>query len=55
MQSQPASLPQMQLNELTGSCKKSPLKEKKRELTLHKMNAQELNNKSDNVEDLKSQ
>lgn len=55
MQSQPASLPQMQLNELTGNCKKNPLKEKKCELTLHKMNAQELNNKFDNVEDLKSQ
>ncbi|MXQ83326.1 hypothetical protein E5288_WYG001417 [Bos mutus] len=53
MQSQSASLPQMQLNELTGSCKKNHLKEKKCELTLYKMNAQELNNKFDNVEDFK--
>ena len=55
IQSQSASLPQMQLNELTGSCKKNHLKEKKCELTLYKMNAQELNNKFDSVEDLKSQ
>ena len=54
MQSQSAGLPQMQLHELTGSCKKNHLKEKY-ELALYKMNAQELNSKFDNVEDLKSQ
>lgn len=42
----------MQLNELTGSCEKNHLKENKCELTLYKMNVQELNNTFGNVEGL---
>ena len=37
MQSQSAGLPQMQLHELTGSCKKNHLKEKRYELALYTM------------------
>ena len=50
MQSHSSSLPQMQLNELRGSCKVNHLKESKCGLMLYQMKVQRLNKKFASVE-----